>query len=74
MVRWGILGLGRAANSFANAIKEVENAKLIAIASLSKNKINSFQKKFKSLNSKNKHLRVFNPRNNTKKSINSKHH
>ena len=46
MIKWGILGLGKAAISFANAIKEVENAKLIAIASLSKNKINSFQKKF----------------------------
>ena len=44
MIKWGILGLGKAAISFANAIKEVENAKLIAIASLSKNKINSFQK------------------------------
>ena len=38
MVRWGVLGLGRAANSFANAIKEVENAKMTSIASLSKKK------------------------------------
>ena len=42
MVRWGVLGLGRAANSFANAIKEVENAKLTSIASLSKNKNSKF--------------------------------
>ena len=46
MIKWGILGLGKAAISFANAIKEVENAKLISIASLSKNKMDSFQKKF----------------------------
>ena len=46
MVRWGVLGLGKAANSFANAIKEVENAKLISIASLSKNKNSKFGEKF----------------------------
>ena len=46
MVKWGILGLGRAANSFAEAIKEVQNAKLISIASLSKNKLQSFGKKY----------------------------
>ena len=46
MVRWGVLGLGRAANSFANAIKEVENAKLTSIASLSKKKNLIFGKKF----------------------------
>ena len=46
MVRWGVLGLGRAANSFANAIKEVENANLTSIASLSKNKKFIFSKKF----------------------------
>ena len=46
MIKWGILGLGRAANSFAEAIKEVENAELFSIASLSKNKLNSFGKKF----------------------------
>ena len=46
MVRWGILGLGRAANSFANAIKEVNNAELVSTASLSKNKNSIFGKKF----------------------------
>ncbi len=46
MVKWGILGLGRAANSFAEAIKEVQNAKLISIASSSKNKLQSFGKKY----------------------------
>ena len=46
MVRWGILGLGRAANSFANAIKEVDNAELVSTASLSKNRNFVFAKKF----------------------------
>ena len=46
MVRWGVLGLGRAANSFANAIQEVENAKLSSIASLSKNKNLKFGEQF----------------------------
>ena len=46
MVRWGILGLGRAANSFANAIREVKNARLTAIASLTKNNNLEFGKKF----------------------------
>ena len=46
MIKWGILGLGRAANSFAEAIKEVENAELVSIASLSKTKLNSFGKKY----------------------------
>jgi predicted dehydrogenase len=46
MIKWGILGLGNAASSFAEAIKEVENAKLISIASLSKTKLKSFGKKF----------------------------
>ena len=46
MVRWGILGLGRAAHSFANAIKEVDNAELVSTASLSKNKNFIFAKRF----------------------------
>ena len=46
MIRWGILGLGRAANSFANAIKEVDNAELVSTASLSKNKNSIFAKQF----------------------------
>ena len=45
MVRWGILGLGRAANSFAKAIKEVENAKIISISSHSKKKTKFIWKK-----------------------------
>ncbi len=46
MVKWGILGLGRAANSFAEAIKEVENAELVSIASLSKSKLKFFGNKY----------------------------
>ena len=33
MINWGIIGLGRMANRFASAIGEVENAKLLGIAS-----------------------------------------
>ena len=46
MIRWGILGLGNMAHKFAEAIKEVENAKLISISSLSKKKTEIFSKKF----------------------------
>ena len=46
MVKWGILGLGRAANSFAKAISELENSKLIATASLSKIENVNLLKKF----------------------------
>ena len=34
MIKWGILGLGNMAHKFAEAIQEVENAKLISISSL----------------------------------------
>ena len=40
MIKWGILGLGNMANKFAEAILEVENAKLVSISSLSKKKLN----------------------------------
>ena len=46
MIRWGILGLGNIANKFAEAIQEVDNANLVAIGSLTKNKLNTFGKKF----------------------------
>ena len=46
MVKWGVLGLGGAAHSFAHAIQEVDNAELISIASQSKNRNNIFGKKF----------------------------
>ena len=46
MIRWGILGLGNMAYKFAEAIQEVENAKLVSISSLSKKKTNLFNSKF----------------------------
>ena len=46
MIKWGILGLGRMGNTFANAIKEVENSKLISVASKSDYKLSAFQKNF----------------------------
>ena len=47
MIRWGIIGLGNMANTFAKAINEVPNSKLINIASQSKHKLDSFAKNFK---------------------------
>ena len=38
MVNWGIVGLGRMSYKFINAIKELENTKLLGIASLTKKK------------------------------------
>ena len=32
MIRWGILGLAKIANKFAEAIQEVDNANLVAIS------------------------------------------
>ena len=44
MIKWRMLGLGNVANSFTEVSKKVENAELVLIASLSKNKLNSFGK------------------------------
>ena len=44
MIKWGIVGLGNMANHFANAIKELDNAKLISVASKSKIKLKKFVK------------------------------
>ena len=46
MIKWGIVGLGRMAKTFANAIKEVENSKLISIASKTNYRLYKFQKRF----------------------------
>ena len=46
VIKWGILGLGKMAQKFAEAIQEVENAKLVSISSLSKQKNELFGKKF----------------------------
>ena len=47
MIKWGIVGLGNMANKFAQAINEVQNSKLISIASQSKYKLDIFAKSFK---------------------------
>ena len=46
MISWGIIGLGRMANRFAIAIKEVENAKLLGIASKNVNRLNNFGEQY----------------------------
>ena len=42
MINWGIIGLGRMANQFANSITEVKNAKLIGVASKSEERLKTF--------------------------------
>ena len=44
MIKWGILGLGNMANHFAKAIKEIDNAILVSVASKSKIKLIKFSK------------------------------
>ena len=63
MINWGIIGLGNMANKFAEAIKEIKNAKLVSIASKSTLKLNRFGDTFK-IDSDNRH-------NNYNKLINS---
>ncbi len=36
MIKWGIIGLGNMGNRFAEAIKEIKDVKINAIASLNK--------------------------------------
>ena len=43
MINWGILGLGRMGRTFANAIKETSNSRLISIASKSENVFDNFK-------------------------------
>ena len=38
MIKWGIIGLGNISNKFVNAIKEVDNSKIVAVSSLTKKK------------------------------------
>ena len=47
MINWGIAGLGRMGNAFANAITEVKNSKLAGIASKSNYKLKTFSNNFK---------------------------
>jgi len=46
MIKWGIIGLGNMANHFATAIKKIDNAKLVAVASKSNVKLNKFNKDY----------------------------
>ena len=45
-VRWGILGTGKIAKAFANALKEVPDAVLAAVASRSLDKAQAFAAEF----------------------------
>ena len=45
-INWGIIGLGNIANQFANAFSIVDNANIKGIASLDKDKLQSFKKRF----------------------------
>ena len=47
MIRWGIIGAGHMAKVFAQSIKDVDNAKLIAIASKDKNNLQTVGNDFK---------------------------
>ena len=45
-MRWAILGAGNISNKFAENLKQVENSKIISIASRSINKLNEFSKNY----------------------------
>ncbi len=49
-VNWGIIGLGSIAKEFAKGFQDLNNAKLLAIASSNKNKIDIFKKNHEILN------------------------
>ncbi len=46
MVRWGIVGTGSIANKFAKAVKNADNAKLVAVASRTKESADAFGDKY----------------------------
>ena len=46
IIKWGIIGLGNVAHEFAKSFYNTKNAKLIAIASKSENKLAKFKAKF----------------------------
>ena len=46
IIKWGIVGLGKMANNFARSINEIQNSKLVCIASKSKFKLELFAKNF----------------------------
>lgn len=47
MIKWGVVGLGNMANQFANAVKKLKNAKLVAAASKSEIRLKNFSKEHK---------------------------
>ena len=47
IVKWGIIGLGNIAFEFAKAFYNADNAKLIAVASKSNEKLIKFKENFK---------------------------
>ena len=46
MIKWGIMGSGNIANSFAKGLQVIEDANLYAVASKSKGKGEAFAEKF----------------------------
>ena len=47
MIKWGLIGLGKMANKFVEAIQEIEDSEVFAVASKSKKKSNELLNKFK---------------------------
>ena len=45
-INWGIIGLGNIAQSFSDAFKEVDNAKLLGISSKNNEKLKNFEDQF----------------------------
>ena len=46
-INWGIIGLGNVARNFSEGFSDLNNAKLLAISSLSETKLNYFRNKYK---------------------------
>ena len=46
IIKWGIIGLGNVAHEFAKSFYNIKNAKLIAIASKTQNKLSKFKDEF----------------------------
>ena len=45
-LNWGIIGLGNIALKFSNAFNDIQNARLLAVASMDSNKLKTFGEKF----------------------------
>ena len=45
-INWGIIGLGDIALKFSNAFNDIQNARLLAVASMDSNKLKTFGEKF----------------------------